>query len=136
MWVVCFFSKEELDKVEKYVGGLPDMIQGNVMSTKPKTMEEAIEMANNMMDQKLRTAYTAGPSEKEYGRFLPKCSKCNYHHNGPCAPRCHKCNKVGHLARDCRSLGNANASRNGNAPAKTKTAEVNAAEEVSTASVI
>ncbi|GJX53830.1 putative reverse transcriptase domain-containing protein [Tanacetum coccineum] len=29
-------------------------------------------------------AYTAGLSEKrEYGGSLPKCSKCNYHHNGP-----------------------------------------------------
>ncbi|GJX84403.1 putative reverse transcriptase domain-containing protein [Tanacetum coccineum] len=46
---------EESDKVEKYVGGLPDMIQGNVMSTKPKTIEEAVKMANNLMDQKLRT---------------------------------------------------------------------------------
>ncbi|GKD16450.1 reverse transcriptase domain-containing protein [Tanacetum coccineum] len=58
-------------------------------------------------------AYTAGPSEKrEYGGSLPKCSKCNYHHNGPCAPKCHKCNKVGHLARDCRSSGNANTGNN------------------------
>ncbi|GKG23020.1 hypothetical protein Tco_0388323, partial [Tanacetum coccineum] len=48
------FPKES-DVVEKYVGGLPDMIQGNVMSTKPKTMEEAIEMANNLMDSKCRT---------------------------------------------------------------------------------
>nr|GFC66977.1 reverse transcriptase domain-containing protein [Tanacetum cinerariifolium] len=32
---------KELKVVEKNVGGLPDMIQGNVMSTKPKTMEEA-----------------------------------------------------------------------------------------------
>ncbi|GKA32171.1 putative reverse transcriptase domain-containing protein [Tanacetum coccineum] len=44
---------EVSNEVEKYVGGLPDMIQGNVMSTKPKTMEEAIEMKNNLMDQKL-----------------------------------------------------------------------------------
>ncbi|GKF81329.1 putative reverse transcriptase domain-containing protein, partial [Tanacetum coccineum] len=29
--------KEEIDKVEKYVGGLPDMIHGSVMATKPKT---------------------------------------------------------------------------------------------------
>ncbi|GKF74573.1 putative reverse transcriptase domain-containing protein, partial [Tanacetum coccineum] len=35
-------------------------------------------------------------------------SKCNYHHDGPCAPKCHKCNKVGHFARDCRSTANAN----------------------------
>ncbi|GKE36691.1 putative reverse transcriptase domain-containing protein, partial [Tanacetum coccineum] len=58
-------------------------------------------------------AYTAGPSEKkEYGGSRPKCSKCNYHHNGPCAPKCHKCNKVGHLACDCRIFGNANTGNN------------------------
>ncbi|GKE01262.1 hypothetical protein Tco_1389245 [Tanacetum coccineum] len=38
---------EESDEVEKYVGGLPDMIRGNVMSYQPKTMEEAIEFAND-----------------------------------------------------------------------------------------
>nr|GEW03063.1 putative reverse transcriptase domain-containing protein [Tanacetum cinerariifolium] len=45
---------KDLDVVEKYVVGLPDRFQGNMMSTKPKTMEEAVEMANNLMDQKLR----------------------------------------------------------------------------------
>ncbi|GJS81418.1 putative reverse transcriptase domain-containing protein [Tanacetum coccineum] len=38
----------------------------------------------------------------------PLCSKCNYHHDGPCAPKCYKCNKYGHIARDCRDTGNAN----------------------------
>ncbi|GKB89105.1 putative reverse transcriptase domain-containing protein, partial [Tanacetum coccineum] len=58
-------------------------------------------------------AYTVGPSEKrEYSGSLPKCSKCNYHHNGPCTPKCHKCNKVGHLAQDCRSSRNVNAGNN------------------------
>nr|GFA80922.1 hypothetical protein [Tanacetum cinerariifolium] len=42
-------------KVEKYVGGLPDMIQGSVMASKPKTMQEEIEIANDLMDQKVRT---------------------------------------------------------------------------------
>ncbi|GKE01096.1 hypothetical protein Tco_1389079, partial [Tanacetum coccineum] len=46
---------EVSDEVEKYVDGLPNMIQGNVMSTKPKTMEKAIEMANKPMDHKLYT---------------------------------------------------------------------------------
>ncbi|GKF27372.1 reverse transcriptase domain-containing protein [Tanacetum coccineum] len=74
-------------------------------------------------------AYTAGTGEKkQYGGSKPLCSKCNYHHNGPCAPRCHKCNKVGHLARDYRSTANANNANNqigtsnqdgnGNAPTK------------------
>ncbi|GJX61544.1 retrovirus-related pol polyprotein from transposon 17.6 [Tanacetum coccineum] len=43
------------DVVEKYVGGLPDMIQGSMMAYKPKTMQEAIEFANELMDQKIRT---------------------------------------------------------------------------------
>ncbi|GKA65734.1 putative reverse transcriptase domain-containing protein [Tanacetum coccineum] len=105
----------ESDEVEKYMGGLPDMIQGNVMFARPKTMQEAIKLANDLMDQKnVARAYTAGSGDKkEYGGSLPKCTKCNYHHKGPCAPRCHSCKKVGHLAHDCRNHARANAA-NGN----------------------
>ncbi|GJT72605.1 putative reverse transcriptase domain-containing protein [Tanacetum coccineum] len=42
----------ESDEVEKYVVGLPNMIQGNVMSARPKTMQEAIKLANDLIDQK------------------------------------------------------------------------------------
>nr|GEW16405.1 hypothetical protein [Tanacetum cinerariifolium] len=42
-------------KVKKYVDGLPDMIQGSLMASKPKTMQEAIEFATKLMDQKIRT---------------------------------------------------------------------------------
>nr|GFD26602.1 hypothetical protein [Tanacetum cinerariifolium] len=45
---------------------------------------------------------------KSYERSLPKCTKCQHHHNGPCTQKFHKCNKVGHFGRDCRSSGNAN----------------------------
>nr|GFA54472.1 reverse transcriptase domain-containing protein [Tanacetum cinerariifolium] len=44
---------EESDEIERYVGGLPKMIQGNVMSYEPKSMQKAIESANEQMDQKL-----------------------------------------------------------------------------------
>ncbi|GKA53769.1 putative reverse transcriptase domain-containing protein [Tanacetum coccineum] len=54
-------------------------------------------------------AYTAGSGDKKpYGGSRPLCPKCNYHHDGPCAPKCYKCNKYGHIARDCRGTGNAN----------------------------
>ncbi|GKF58287.1 putative reverse transcriptase domain-containing protein [Tanacetum coccineum] len=46
--------------------------------------------------------------KKPYGGSLPKCTKCHLHHNGPYTQKCHKCNKVGHFARDCRSTGNTN----------------------------
>nr|GEW11706.1 reverse transcriptase domain-containing protein [Tanacetum cinerariifolium] len=63
--------------------------------------------------QNTSRAYTAGSGErKTYGRSKPLCPKCNYHHDGPCAPKCHKCNKVGHFARDCRSTVNVNTANN------------------------
>nr|GFB41801.1 putative reverse transcriptase domain-containing protein [Tanacetum cinerariifolium] len=126
---------EESDKVEKYVGGLPDMFHGSVVASKPKTMQEAIEIATELMDKKIRTfaeretaskrkfentsrttrnqqqqhsnkrqntgrVYTAAPGEKkQYEGSRPLCAKCNYHHDGPCAPKCRNCNKISHLAR-------------------------------------
>ncbi|GJV71175.1 putative reverse transcriptase domain-containing protein [Tanacetum coccineum] len=103
------------NKIEKYGRDLPDMIHGTVVASKPKTMQEATEMAikNQQQHQNKRQntgrAYAAGTVEKkQYGGSKPLCSKCNYHHDGPCAPKCHKCNKVGHFARDCRSTANAN----------------------------
>ncbi|GKD70660.1 putative reverse transcriptase domain-containing protein, partial [Tanacetum coccineum] len=44
-----------LKKVDKYISGLPDNIYGNVKSARPKTLDETIELANDLMDQKLRT---------------------------------------------------------------------------------
>ncbi|GKE29074.1 reverse transcriptase domain-containing protein [Tanacetum coccineum] len=43
---------EEVDKIEKYIGGLPDMILGSVKASKPKTMQEAIEFTTEFMDEK------------------------------------------------------------------------------------
>ncbi|GKE39114.1 hypothetical protein Tco_1462519, partial [Tanacetum coccineum] len=46
---------EESDKIERYVGGLPDMIHGSVVASSPKIMQEAIKMATKLMDKKIRT---------------------------------------------------------------------------------
>ncbi|GKB32730.1 putative reverse transcriptase domain-containing protein, partial [Tanacetum coccineum] len=90
-------------------------------------VKDAIEFSTELMDKKIRTfderqsenkrkqddnqqqqnkrqntsrAYAAGSGKKKpYGGSKPLCSKCNYHHNGQCAPKCHKCNRVGHLPR-------------------------------------
>ncbi|GJW33068.1 putative reverse transcriptase domain-containing protein [Tanacetum coccineum] len=42
------------DKVERFIGGLPDNIQGNVIVAKPTRLQDAIHIANNLMDQKLK----------------------------------------------------------------------------------
>ncbi|GJW71342.1 putative reverse transcriptase domain-containing protein [Tanacetum coccineum] len=63
--------------------------------------------------QNIGMTYATGTGEKKlYRGSKPLCPKCNYHHDGPCAPKCHKCNRVGHLARDYRSPTNANTANN------------------------
>nr|GEV32408.1 reverse transcriptase domain-containing protein [Tanacetum cinerariifolium] len=49
------FISNETKKVDKYISGLPNNIHGNVMSARPKTLDDAIELTNDLMDQKLRT---------------------------------------------------------------------------------
>ncbi|GJT41443.1 putative reverse transcriptase domain-containing protein [Tanacetum coccineum] len=137
------FVANETEKIDKYISGLSNNIYGSVKSSRPKTLDETIKLANNFMDQKLRTyaerqtdnkrkaddssrnnhghqqqpfkrqnvakVYNMGTSEKKpYGGSSPKCTKCHFHHNGLCTQKCHKFNKVGYFARDCRGSGNTN----------------------------
>ncbi|GJS47463.1 hypothetical protein Tco_0597584, partial [Tanacetum coccineum] len=55
---------EENDKIERFIWGLPDNIQGNVTSSKPVRLQDAIRMANGLMDQKVRV-YVARSVEKK-----------------------------------------------------------------------
>ncbi|GKD82999.1 reverse transcriptase domain-containing protein, partial [Tanacetum coccineum] len=48
---------EESDKIKKYVGGLLDMIHESVMAFKPKTMQDAIEFATEMLDIRKRLGH-------------------------------------------------------------------------------
>ncbi|GKD71765.1 reverse transcriptase domain-containing protein [Tanacetum coccineum] len=109
-----FFS-DETEKVDKYISGLPDNIHGNVMSVRPKTLDDVIELANELMDQKKQNvvqAYFVGSGEKKsYEGSKPLCPKCNYHHDGECVPKCTNCKKVGHLTKDCWHPINGNNQR-------------------------
>ncbi|GJZ86126.1 hypothetical protein Tco_0657736 [Tanacetum coccineum] len=56
---------EEIDKIEKYIGGLPDMIHGQVVkASKPKTIQEAIEFTTELMDEKTH-AYAERQAERK-----------------------------------------------------------------------
>nr|GEV75349.1 hypothetical protein [Tanacetum cinerariifolium] len=103
------FLADETEKVDKYISGLPDNIHGNVMSTRTKTLDEAIELANGLMDQKLRTyaerqndkKRKADDSSRNNRQQQPHKNKCYYHHTGQCVPKCNNCKKYGHATRDC-----------------------------------
>nr|GEZ44639.1 putative reverse transcriptase domain-containing protein [Tanacetum cinerariifolium] len=49
------FIANENEKIDKHISGLLDKIYGNVKSSKPRTLDETIELTNDLMDQKLRT---------------------------------------------------------------------------------
>ncbi|GJT69671.1 putative reverse transcriptase domain-containing protein [Tanacetum coccineum] len=49
----CSLKKQT--KIERYVGGMPDPIYSSVVASKPKTMQEAIEMATGLMERRINT---------------------------------------------------------------------------------
>nr|GEV54476.1 putative reverse transcriptase domain-containing protein [Tanacetum cinerariifolium] len=59
------FLADETEKVDKYISGLSDNIHGNVMSARPKTLDEAIEVQNT------GTCFECG----EPGYFKKNCPK-------------------------------------------------------------
>ncbi|GJW44546.1 reverse transcriptase domain-containing protein [Tanacetum coccineum] len=128
----------ESDKIKKYVGGLPDMIHGSVMTSKPKTMQDAIEFATELMDKKISTlakrqaenkgkldnnnqaqqqppkkqgmaiAYTTGPGERNEVGRLTRDCRSPAATNKYRNLTCYKCGNQGHHRSDCPELKNQN----------------------------
>nr|GEV98569.1 putative reverse transcriptase domain-containing protein [Tanacetum cinerariifolium] len=44
----------KVDKIEKYISGLPDMLLGSVKASRSKTMQEVIEFTTELMEDKTR----------------------------------------------------------------------------------
>ncbi|GJU08014.1 putative reverse transcriptase domain-containing protein [Tanacetum coccineum] len=128
---------EESDKIEKYVGGLPDMIHGSVVTSKPKTMQEATKMAIEVMDKRIHTFANRQTENKRKpdNNQQPQQHHQNKRQNTGRAyaagtrgtgsgqkPTCFKCGVQGHIKRECPKLKNNNNCGNqvggGNAPTK------------------
>ncbi|GJW87007.1 reverse transcriptase domain-containing protein [Tanacetum coccineum] len=97
---------EEEDRVEKFIRYLPDNIQGNVIVVEPTKFQDAVRIANHLMDQNLK-GYAVKNAENK--RRL----ECKLYHEGPCTMRCEKCNKVGHLILDCKVTSPATSTQRG-----------------------
>ncbi|GKB08536.1 putative reverse transcriptase domain-containing protein [Tanacetum coccineum] len=55
---------DEEDRVERFIGGLPDNIQGNVIAANPARLQDAMCIANQLMDKKVQ-GYAARSAENK-----------------------------------------------------------------------
>nr|GEW31686.1 putative reverse transcriptase domain-containing protein [Tanacetum cinerariifolium] len=96
------FVADETEKIDKYVSGLPDNIYGSVKASKPKMLDETIELANDLMDQKLctfaeRQSNNKRKADEAFQEGLPKVEEQGWGKG--------KCTMMGVCDWKCREEG-------------------------------
>nr|GEV65503.1 putative reverse transcriptase domain-containing protein [Tanacetum cinerariifolium] len=119
-------NHEESDRVEKYIGGLPDMIHDSVKAARPKIMQEAIEFATELMDKRIcdvvenkRKDCRSRPANANNNNT--NNNNRNNNNNNQKGNGCYECGDQGHFKRNCPKLKNNNCgnhSENDNAQAR------------------
>ncbi|GJY38809.1 putative reverse transcriptase domain-containing protein [Tanacetum coccineum] len=126
---------DEKDKVERFIGGLPNNIQGNVIAANPARLQDAIRIFNQLMDKKLQ-GYAARSAENKKriesnprdnhgqqlllkrqnvnGQYVARAYTAgnNERKGAPLGNQqgviCYKCGRPGHVKRECPKLRNQN----------------------------
>ncbi|GKC16383.1 putative reverse transcriptase domain-containing protein, partial [Tanacetum coccineum] len=95
----------EEDRVERFIGGLPDNIQGNVIATEPTRLQDVVQITNHLMDKKLKGyAVKNTKNKRRLNNNYRNNYRCKLHHEGQCTAKYHNCKRIRHLARDCISV--------------------------------
>ncbi|GJX95312.1 hypothetical protein Tco_0351110 [Tanacetum coccineum] len=92
------FATDFEKMMEVFIGGLPQSIEGNVTAFKPQTLEEAINIAQRLMDQ--------------VGHLTKNCRKKGPATGSnllPVTVTCHACGEKGHYTNQYRKTTNNNA---------------------------
>nr|GFA43254.1 hypothetical protein [Tanacetum cinerariifolium] len=118
---VKLWNLRESDKVKRYVSGLLDMIYKTVVASRPKTMQEAIEMATKLMDKRNNTFAEHRAENKQKSAASANTVNNQRGTRTVQKPTCFKCGAHVHFKKDCPKLKNnnqVNQARNGNAQMK------------------
>nr|GEU42404.1 putative reverse transcriptase domain-containing protein [Tanacetum cinerariifolium] len=136
------FLANETEKVDKYISGLPDNIHENVMSARPKTLDETIELDNDLMDHKFHTyaerqndnksktddssrnSQQQQPHKKQNvarvytagpgEKKVNTTTTTNNNNRNQKAGACYECGNTGHIKKNCPKRKNrGNGNRNG-----------------------
>nr|GEV04711.1 putative reverse transcriptase domain-containing protein [Tanacetum cinerariifolium] len=97
---------DEEDRVERFIGGLPNNIQGNVIAAYPARLQDAIRIANQLMDKKLQ-GYAARSAENK--RRMESNPRDNHRQQLTFKRQnqgviCYERGRPGHVKRDCPKL--------------------------------
>nr|GEZ74010.1 hypothetical protein [Tanacetum cinerariifolium] len=133
LWNLRVKSNDVADKIERYVSGLPDVIHGSVVASRHKTMQEVIEMANELMDKRNNTW---AKRQAENKRKVDDTSRSNQSQQQQQNKRqntdtnvntannqrgngtgqkstCYECGSQGHFRKDCPKFKNNNRGTQG-----------------------
>ncbi|GJR91838.1 reverse transcriptase domain-containing protein [Tanacetum coccineum] len=99
------------------------LLCGRMFLEESDKIEKAVEFATELMDKKIHTFDERRTENKSKFEDTSRNNQNQQQQNkrqntdraytaGSVAPKCHKCNRVGHLARDCRTPANANTTYN------------------------
>ena len=103
--------------ISRYIWGLVSEIRHVVKAARPQTIEEAVELANTLTDELVRTQeenqkknlaqkITQELRGKGASSSSSPCKYCKKRHSGKCSIYFNFCKIPGHKEEDCRKKGN------------------------------
>ncbi|KAJ0818129.1 putative transcription factor interactor and regulator CCHC(Zn) family [Helianthus annuus] len=122
--VVPTLASPEPVLISRYIWGLISEIRSIVKAARPRTIDDAVELANTLTDELVRTreedrkkelaqkitqGFRVGNNNNKFKRRgmrqstnPPFCRNCRKNHFGRCNVTCNFCKTMGHREEDCR----------------------------------